>query len=467
MPGRTAQEGGRSRVGVLHPQHRRVTVGVLVMVLIHAVGAMGASTVMPLVVADLGSVTSYAWMFSGYTGASILGIAIAGRLCDRLGPRRPFLLSVGVLAAGQVVTGLSLGFPMFVLGRVLQGFSGGLYAVTMSFIIAREYPEDLRPRMFGLMPTAWGVAALAGPQLGALVAESWSWRALFLGVALLLPVALAIAFPALADSPAGAGDKDAEQRLPLAAILAVTFSLALLHLAGQHLTRVSVGLLLVAGPLLAAFLPRLFPSRTVRRVPVGPSLIAARSLLAASFAGVNTFVPLMLVQERGLPPAMAGTALTATALAWAVGGGVQSRLGRSLPHLRFLQVGCVSVAIGLTGQTLALLDQLSPYTAVVFSGVGGFGMGLASASISVLLFQQVPEGKQGTFAALLQLGDSLGYVAALAVTGGAFAFLHAEPGRNGTAFTAIFVISSALAAAATAVAVRFVPRATPPADRVP
>ncbi|MGK5643348.1 MFS transporter, partial [Streptomyces sp. URMC 126] len=70
---------------------------------------------------------------------------------------------------------------------------------------------------------------------------------------------------------------------------------------------------------------RLLPRGTFRAVRGLPSVILLRGLAMGSLVGAETFVPLMLVTERGLSTTLAGLSLTGGGLAWALGSYTQSR----------------------------------------------------------------------------------------------------------------------------------------------
>lgn len=84
-------------------------------------------------------------------------------------------------------------------------------------------------------------------------------------------------------------------------------AVAMLQYAGQRLDVLALALLALALPLLVATLPRLLPPGTLRASPGLPTAILMRGILAGSFFGAEAFVPLMLIEERGLATALAGS----------------------------------------------------------------------------------------------------------------------------------------------------------------
>ena len=139
---------------------------------------------------------------------SILGSVVAGMLADLFG-RRPMLVVSALLFVGSVaVIYLSQSFAALLLGRLLQGLSGGVIAVVVPLYLAECLPASQRGRGLALFQFALtagivlsafignhylGAAELAIQAAGSDVAAATSaadraWRGMFLAV--LLPGAL-------------------------------------------------------------------------------------------------------------------------------------------------------------------------------------------------------------------------------------------------------------------------------------
>ena len=225
---------GRGGAGLWSPEHRSLTIGLLLTITLVATEALAVATVMPEVRADLGGYALYGWVFSGFFLASIVGIVAGGRTADRTGLATPFLVGVVVFACGLVVAGLSQSMLVLVVGRLLQGLGAGAVPAVAYAAIARALPSSLRPRMFAMLSTAWVVPGLLGPAAAAAIEHALTWRWVFLGLLPLVVLAAALAVPALAGvtghvpaggasdagpEPSAPGDHDA-RALPVAAVVA-------------------------------------------------------------------------------------------------------------------------------------------------------------------------------------------------------------------------------------------------------
>jgi len=449
-------------VTIYAPAYRGLTAGVLATVLLVAFEALAVTTVMPVTARALGGLSLYAWAFSGFFAASLVGMVVAGELCDVLGPRLPFLAGVGGFVVGLVVAGLAPSMPVLVAGRVVQGLGAGALIVALYVIVANAYPADLRPQAFGVMATGWVVPSLVGPVLAGWVAEQWSWRLVFLAVPVLVVPSVGAMLPRLVrlDKQRGAGGlpglpRNGRKRRALAAAA----GLVVLQYAGQHLAWTSLVAVAVAAALLVPSLPALLPAGTLRLARGLPAVVAQRGLLMGSLVGTEAFLPLMLVNERGLSPSHAGTVLTGAALSWSFGSWWQGRERTRVPRWALVRAGGVLLAAGIAVSTLALWSAVTPYVAVVGWTVAGLGMGLAVASISVSIFRTAPADEHGRVSAAVQISDALGCVVYVAVAGALFAGLHARPGQDTAAFLVIFAVMGTLAAASAVLAGRMRTRA--------
>jgi len=132
-----------------------------------------------------------------YIAGAILGALWFGRLTDRLGRRRLFLVTLSVYAVATFATAFATDFVVFGLCRFVTGMGiGGEYAAINS-AIDELIPARLRGRVnLGINGSFWIGAALgAGVSLVLLdprvLGPVWGWRACFaLGALLALAVGL-------------------------------------------------------------------------------------------------------------------------------------------------------------------------------------------------------------------------------------------------------------------------------------
>ncbi|MFJ1736197.1 MFS transporter [Streptomyces sp. NPDC088254] len=436
---------------VLGRSYRALSVGVVSVVLLIAFEATAVGTAMPVAARELDGVGLYAFAFSGYFTTSLFAMVLAGQWSDRRGPLGALTSGIAAFAAGLMVSGTAGVMWLFILGRAVQGFGGGLVIVALYVVVGRAYPERLRPAIMAAFAASWVVPSIVGPLASGAVTEHLGWRWVFVGIPLLVVFPLALALPQIRRRAAGpvdgaAGASFDRRRIRLA--LGISLGAGLLQYAAQDLRPVSVLPALAGVALLVPAVLGLLPRGTYRAARGLPSVVLLRGVAAGSFIAAESFVPLMLVTQRGLSPTLAGFSLAAGGGTWALGSWVQSRPRVEPYRERLMTVGMVLVAAAIAAAPSVLVDGVPAWSVAVAWAFGCFGMGLVISSSSVLLLQLSAPEEAGTNSAALQISDGLSNVVLLSVGGAAFAALgggtvtHAATEASGShpaAFAAVFL----------------------------
>ncbi|MEU2926293.1 MFS transporter [Streptomyces sp. NPDC007251] len=432
--------------GVLGRGYRALSVGIVSVVLLIAFEATAVGTAMPVAARDLDGVGLYAFAFSGYFSTSLFGMVLAGQWSDRRGPLGALTTGIGAFAAGLVVAGTARAMWVFILGRAVQGLGGGLVIVALYVVVGRAYPQRLRPAIMAAFAASWVVPSVVGPLASGAVTEHLGWRWVFLGIPVLVVLPLALALPQIrrrasgpVDAETGAASFD-RRRIRLA--LGISAGAGLLQYAAQDLRPLSLLPGLAGAALLVPAVRGLLPPGTYRAARGMPSVVLLRGLSAGSFIAAESFVPLMLVTQRGLSPTLAGFSLAAGGGSWALGSWAQSRPRLQPYRERLMTFGMLLVAAAIAAAPSVLVHAVPVWTVAVAWGFGCFGMGLVISSTGVLLFQLSAPEEAGANSAALQISDALSNALLLAATGAAFAAL----GGGSTAATATAAGSSRPAA---------------------
>ncbi|EFF91294.1 major facilitator superfamily transporter [Streptomyces sp. e14] len=445
---------------VLGRAYRALSVGIVSVVLLIAFEATAVGTAMPVAARELHGVPLYAFAFSGYFTTSLFGMVLAGQWADRRGPLGALTAGIGAFAAGLLLAGTAVTMGVFVLGRAVQGLGGGLVIVALYVVVGRAYPERLRPAIMAAFAAAWVVPSIVGPLAAGAVTEHLGWRWVFVGIPVLVVFPLAIALPQIRRRAAGPVGETAGQpgqsfdarRIRLA--LGISLGAGLLQYAAQDLRWISLLPGAAGAALLVPAVRGLLPRGTYRAARGLPSVVLLRGVAAGSFVGAESFVPLMLVTQRGLSPTLAGFSLAAGGATWALGSWVQSRPAAGPYRERLMTLGMVLVAAAIATAPSVLIHSVPVWTVAVAWGFGCFGMGLVIASTSVLLLQLSAPEEAGANSAALQMSDALSNVVLLAIGGAAFAALGGGTAAHTTtttspvppaAFAAVFLPMAAVA----------------------
>ncbi|MFJ5549725.1 MFS transporter [Streptomyces sp. NPDC093225] len=468
---------GTGTGGVLGPAHRLLTLGMVTVVLLIAFEATAVGTAMPVAARDLDGVGLYAFAFSSYFTTSLFGMVLAGQWCDRQGPLRALTVGIAGFAAGLALSGTAGAMWLFVLGRAVQGLGGGLVIVALYVVVSRAYDERLRPAMMAAFAASWVVPSIIGPLAAGTITEHLGWRWVFVGIPVLVVFPLLIALPAIRRTASGPADPGAppaafdRRRIRLACGISV--GAGLLQYAAQDLRWLSLAPGLAGLALLVPSVHGLLPRGTYRAARGLPAVVLLRGVAGGAFIAAESFIPLMLVTQRGLSPTMAGFALAPAGLTWAVGSWVQARPWAEPYRERLVVGGMVMVALSIAAVPTVLVEAVPVWLLPVYWSVGCFGMGLVIAAGSVLLLKLSAPEEAGTNSAALQISDALSNVVLLAGGGVAFAALgggavgaahaaSADGASHPAAFAAVFLPIAVVAAVGVWVSARITPPAESP-----
>ena len=445
---------------------RAACLGAVLLVSMLAFEAMAVAAVMPAIADDLGGDDQYALAFGGMLAASVVGMVLAGWITTPAtatqqrrpawlrGARAASVLGMVVFGAGLLLAGAAPQMGVLVAGRVLQGLGSGLLSVALYVGMGQLVPPALHPRLFALFAAAWVLPGLVGPSLAAALAALWGWRAVFVGVALAVPVTAVMLVPALGRLPQPAASGSASAGVLGWALLAATGAFVL-HAAGSFDSLAPTLALLAAGLALALFAAgRLLPAGSRVAAPGLPAVIALRGLLAAGFGTAEAFVPLYLTRAQGWSLAQAGLALSIGAVAWSAGSTLQSRLKQEALRQRALGAGFALVALGIGIVALPALLGVPATVLLLGWALAGLGIGLSFPMLSVLTLRLSPAAEQGRNASALQLCDALCSSAALAGAGLVFGHLGSSVSQ---AFIGVLVIAALLPALGAVLAGRAAP----------
>jgi MFS family permease len=425
---RLLTHAGQSRqVVVPEVSQRALTIGLCATIVAIAFETIAVATAMPVAVRDLNGLRYYAWAFSLFLIGMLFATVVCGRLSDRIGPAKPLLVGLVIFLAGLVVAGTAQQMAQLAAGRLVQGLSSGTMNVAIFVCVAQAYTLRQRPKMFTYISTAWVLPSFVGPPAAAWLTEHLSWHWVFFAVIPLVIFGAAMALPSLLrmiklQQPIST---DGQRPAPLWAAALLAMAAAALQFAGQRLDWMAIGIAVGGLVALVVALPRLMPPGflTLRR---GLSqVIQTRGLLAGAFVGGETFVPLMLVEQRSVPLFQAGAVLTVGAVGWTLGSWLQARPWLPIRRDRLITLGCWSVMFGLALVGLIALVPTIPYLLVAVSWIfAGLGMGLATSSTSLAVMSLSGAAVQGRNASSLNVYDALGSGILVGVAGTIFAALE-------------------------------------------
>jgi EmrB/QacA subfamily drug resistance transporter len=402
-----------------------VTAGVMTGMFIAALEATVVGTAMPTVIASLGGLNHYSWVFSAYLVTSTVTVPVWGKLSDLYGRRLLYQIGIAVFLLGTLLSGFSASMTQLIIFRAVQGLGAGALIPLGMTIIGDIFTLEERARMQALFSGVWGLSSVIGPVVGGFITDQISWRWVFfvnipIGIAAALIIGFALKEPKQTEKPsidyAGAALlMTAISLLMLAlveggATLATLFSPRNLLLCGG-----AVILLIIFGWVEKTAKDPIIPFDLFRNRTVSVS-VTAGFLAGVAMFGAISFVPLFAQGALGLTATTAGSLLTPLMLSWVlmsiVGGRVLLRIGfRSISIVGFfiLSVGFIFLALFQreTARVWLYIDLI----------LVGAGLGLTMLTLLIAVQQAVEKTKLGVATSLNQFSRAIGGALGVAVMG--------------------------------------------------
>ncbi|MBW4803584.1 MFS transporter [Loigolactobacillus coryniformis] len=360
------------------------------------------------------------WGITLYTLGIAVTTPIAGKLADKYGRRRLFLIEITLFAFGSLLVALSPSFSFFLIARVVQSLGGGgIFIIASSYILATYTPAQ-QGGLLGALGAVNGIASVVGPNLGSLVLNlTGSWHWLFL---INLPIAVIVVISGWLVIPET--KNELVKALDYKGLLVLTLGILSLMLAITNIEAGSLlasleqskvwGLMLLSGLLFSLFIQ--LEKRVSARVdPFLPyNLLRSRGfgltlfmgLLTGALIAIFVFIPSFVEQRYGVTANNSGIGMSAIGLGAIIGAGVGGGLVTKLGASRTIVISGILATLGF-----ALIAFLSPNLGwfIVNSGLTGIGFGmLMGAPLSVLMSQIAPATDNGVALGTLSVSRQVG-----------------------------------------------------------
>ncbi len=399
-------------------RRRAITTGLLLGLMLGALEATVVSTAMPTVIATLGGLAHYSWVFSAYLLTSTASVPIWGRLSDLFGRRRMYLAGIAIFIVGSALSGVATSMVQLIIFRALQGLGAGAVLPLGMTIVGELYSLSERASAQALFSGVWGVSSIIGPLVGGYITDALSWRWVFylnLPFGLLAAAVIAMAYP----PPPHKTDVRVDW---LGAGLLFSSVTALL----LALSEPPFGVVpwLVATAVLVTWLIRVERRVAVPILPLDlfSSPLVVRALTVAFISGTAMFgaiayVPLFVQGVQGGTATEAGQVLTPLFLGWVTTSVLAARVTMKVGYRRMVIFGSLLVAGGFV--VLALMRPDTTRT-VIYAALLVIGSGLGFSVLSLLLALQtgVDRAHLGMATSLNQFARSVGSTVGVAVMGG-------------------------------------------------
>jgi EmrB/QacA subfamily drug resistance transporter len=399
------------------------TVGVLLGTALAALEMTIVGAAMPTIIARLGGLGLYSWVFSAYLLTSTTTVPIYGRLADLYGRKPVFLVGTSLFLIGSMACGLAQSMVSLILCRALQGLGAGSIITLTTTIIGDLYTLEQRARIQGLFGSVWGIASVVGPYLGGLITDHFSWRWIFF---VNVPVGLASGL--LIATQLHERLERRRHSLDYLGTAAMSLGVAALLVALLRTGEGRAGMTLAlpcygaSAALLALFLAQqkraaepLLPL-SLFRIPLVSLSCAAGFLLSATLFGLTSYLPLYaqgVLDGRALD---AGRVLMPMAVVWPLGSTLGGRLILRLGYRASVLVGTTLALLGTL--SLNILRPGSPqWHAMPPMAIVGLGMGFSVTGFIIAVQNAVGWEQRGLATGTAQFCRSIGGTVGVGILG--------------------------------------------------
>jgi EmrB/QacA subfamily drug resistance transporter len=400
--------------------------GLMVTLLLAALDQTIVATALPKVVSDLGSLSSYTWVFTAYVLAATVSVPLYGKLGDIHGRRPMFLIAISIFLVGSALCGLAQNMPQLVVFRAIQGLgAGGLIPLALATIGNIVPPRD-RGRYQGLFGATFAAASIIGPLVGGFIVDHASWRWIFFvnlpvgGVAM---VVIWLTMPRRLEKREHSVDWVGAGLLAFgstALLMGLVWGSGQYAWASPHV----IGALVTAAVVLTVFgfverrvQEPILPFDLMRSSSTVTASVLSMGLVGMAMFGTISFVPLFVQGVIGTSATSSGVVLTPLMLGAVttsfLAGQWVSRSGRYKPN--------AIVGPPILGVGLLLLWRMDVHTTNAEAArnmvITGIGLGLMMQVFVLSVQNSVPQRHIGSATALTQFARSIGATLGVTIMG--------------------------------------------------
>ena len=418
------------------------------------------ATAVPSIVRDLGSFSSFPWLFSVYLLASAVTVPVYSKLADTIGRKPLLLFGIAVFLLGSVLAGVAWSMPVLIVARAVQGLGAGAIGPIALTVIGDIYTLEERARVQGYMASVWAISAVAGPTLGGLFAQFGIWRGIFW---VNLPLGIAAGWLLMRHFHENVQRRTHRIDYAGAAMLTGATTLLMLGIleggdAWAWNSPASFAIFGVGAALLVAFVfielraaePVLPLSLFRRRIVTSTTLLGFG--VGMGIAGLTAFIPTYLEVGTGAPPVVAGLALATFTIGWPLAAATAGRLYLRWGFRRISILGGIVLVGG--GTVLALLGHSPSVVSVaVVCFFIGMGFGYAAVPSLVAVQSSVDWSERGVVTGSNMFARSMGQSLGAAVLGAIANAIIFDLGGDAHDPHTIVVASTAVFAAVAVIAV--------------
>lgn len=120
------------------------------------------------------------WIVSVYMITICCLLIFWGRISDTIGKVKIFKIGTLVFILGSLFCGISSTLEILLLSRIIQAIGASMTMATNYGIITENFPAEMRGRSLGVLGSFVSLGSIAGPGIGGIILQKFSWHYIFL-----------------------------------------------------------------------------------------------------------------------------------------------------------------------------------------------------------------------------------------------------------------------------------------------
>ena len=402
-----------------------IIVAALLALFLSALDTLIMGAAMPTIIADLGGLHLYSWVFSVYLLTRAISLPIFGKLCDLINSKKLYIISIVLFLLSSIFAGASYSMAQLTLSRALQGIGAGGNFALAYIVLADISPPEKRGKMMALISFVWGLSSVLGPTLGGFIVNYFSWRWIFfinipLGGLALVGITLYLK-----------ETREKKKEASIDYLGALTLSMIILTLLtafmlGERTYRwTSPQILGLFGVALISGISFYYVEKRAMEPILPLSFFRIQgfsfgngSAFFASFGifSLSAYSPLFIQGALGKSPIELGIAMVPLSLGWSIGA---LACGQMIHLLKEKPSALLGSGLLVAGSCLTLSFSIST-SLTMFSivlAVAGLGMGFVSIGTLLLVQNSVSDSDLGIATASHQFSRTLGGTIGIGISG--------------------------------------------------
>jgi MFS family permease len=351
----------------------------------------------------------------------------AGKLTDRWGRKRCFMIGLVIYGIGALISAASPGLGVLILGNSIFEGVGTALLIPPVYILTTLLFTNVtsRARAFGVITGMGGIGAAAGPLIGGLITTAISWRAAFVFQAIVIVVIVWLSrsiIDPVAPDPTRPFDA-------LGAVLSATgLVLVVMGVLAADNNLVLMAVLLAVGALiLVLFFVHI---RAMERRGEEPLLSTGLFRNRTSNLGLITqnvqwllligtafVVSAYLQVVRGYNAIQTGVIFTAATGGILVSSLAAERLAKKYTQRTLIIAGFISTIVGIVVMLALVKGSRSPWAFAPGLLLLGLGVGVMLTPSVNVVQSSFPEAQQGEISGLSRCVSNLGSSLGTAIAG--------------------------------------------------